>query len=129
MSINNSYRLAAYSESYVHNRAEANQHKTRVVTAVRNEKFTLNDSSAKQAQVDYSSSIDVDSLFDNSAQELFYSVSDSSSYAHRAFRESYVNSASSKYSHSQIDVKRHQGYFNQMMNFNNPSGSWVDTFN
>jgi len=25
-----------------------------------------------------------------------------------------------------IDLKRHQDYFNQMMNFDTPSGSWID---
>ncbi len=26
-----------------------------------------------------------------------------------------------------VDLKRHQNYFNQMMNFDTPSGSWIDT--
>ena len=26
-----------------------------------------------------------------------------------------------------VDLKRHQNYFNQMMRYDNPSGTWIDT--
>lgn len=36
-----------------------------------------------------------------------------------------INTAPSS-SFNNVDLKRHQNYFNSMMNYNNPAGSWVN---
>ncbi|MBO6793837.1 MAG: hypothetical protein JJ895_08005 [Balneolaceae bacterium] len=68
----------------------------------------------------------------NSAQEIHQSISDgyqelSFLTQQRAHPFAYVNSANDADSdYSQRDFKRHQNYFNQIMNYENPAGSWID---
>lgn len=70
--------------------------------------------------------------FTNAAQEIYSSVSNSFNelvnLTHQRLNPIALAglhlAPSSKFNN--IDLKRHQNYFNQMMNFDTPSGSWVD---
>ena len=72
------------------------------------------------------------SAFVNSAQELFNSMAqgleDLKAFTYESINPSnFARSFSSPGTEMhQIDLKRHQNYFNQMMNFDTPSGSWID---
>ncbi|MCR9133479.1 MAG: hypothetical protein NXI08_12915 [bacterium] len=71
-------------------------------------------------------------FINNSAQEIHQTISDgfqelSFLSQKRAHPFAYVNSSSDAQSdYNQRDLKRHQNYFNQIMNYENPAGSWVD---
>lgn len=122
MSINNSYRLASYDNLYVRNQAEQSQQKARVVSEVKHTRFTFEENSPEQT-TNTSQSSSYESYFANSAQELFYTSSNTIASGAQRFR----HTASFKEAKStQLDEKRHQNYFNQIMNFERPSGNWVD---
>ncbi len=73
-----------------------------------------------------------DFFLNNTAQEIHQTISDGfqelSFLSHqRAHPFAYVNSSSQPQSdYNQRDLKRHQNYFNQIMNYENPAGSWID---
>lgn len=66
------------------------------------------------------------------AHEIYSSVSNTfNELAHLAQHRlnplAFVNSNATPVSESNnVDLKRHQYYFNQMMSFDSPSGSWID---
>lgn len=122
MSINNSYRLASYDNLYVRNQAEQGQQKARVVSEVQHTRFTLEEHSTDNLK-NTSKTNSYESSFTNAAQELFYTSSNTIASGSQRFR----HTASFKEAKStQLDEKRHQNYFNQIMNFERPSGNWVD---
>lgn len=70
--------------------------------------------------------------FSSAAHEIYSTVSstfhelmDLTQHRLNPIAFSKINSAS-KTSFNNVDLKRHQNYFNQMMNFDTPSGNWVD---
>ncbi len=70
--------------------------------------------------------------FTSTAQEIYSSVSstfnelvDLTHNRLNPFALASLNSSQHS-SYNNLDLKRHQNYFNQMMNFDNPSGSWID---
>lgn len=73
-----------------------------------------------------------DFFLNNTAQEIHQTISDgfqelSFLSQQRAHPFAYVSSSSETQSdYNQRDLKRHQNYFNQIMNYENPAGSWID---
>lgn len=68
----------------------------------------------------------------NIAQEMYHKMSGGFNDGRSlTFERLNPNSFSSTFSsteqeYPQVEVKRHQQYFNQMMNYDNPLGRWVD---
>ena len=69
---------------------------------------------------------------DSSAKEIYFSITNSfdelirmaNVRPHPIFFSTINSEPTSKFNN--IDLKRHQNYFNQMMNYDTPSGSWID---
>lgn len=122
MSINQSYRLASYNTMYVRNQAEQSQQKARVVSEVQRSRFTYEEHSTEQSKTTAQSGT-YQSPYLNTAQELFYTSSSTNASGAQRFK----HTASFKEAKStQLDEKRHQNYFDQIINFERPSGNWVD---
>jgi len=70
--------------------------------------------------------------FSSAAQEIYTTVSGTFNElvnltSHRLNPVAFANlNAAPSSSFNNVDLKRHQNYFNQMMNFDTPVGSWID---
>ena len=130
MSINNSYRVTVQSGVVAPTRTVEGLPKNRIVTEVNPKTLTYKESTTSQSTEKLNSSFETESLFSNTAQELFYNGAEATKtvnpFAYNRFQNPVFSSASSADTSNQVEVKRHQNYFNQIMNFENPVGSWID---
>lgn len=132
MSINNTRAISHISTNSSIIRLTDGDVKHRV-SAVEEKKQTSSKSKGELYSVPEKDNQSKKNFYSSAAEEIFTKVSDGyrelaalTSKRINPLAFANINSApSSRFNN--IDLKRHQNYFNHMMEFNNPSGSWVDT--
>ncbi|MCG8372644.1 MAG: hypothetical protein MI700_03885 [Balneolales bacterium] len=129
MSISNINRSYYTNSTLDYSSAYAAQQKA--VPEVAEQKSFLEDSSSNQSFNEHKKQAGSSKFYLNVAHQLFDELTSGFEDLESATFENLHPSLFSKKSYKSgqynlIDLKRHQNYFDQMMNFDNPSGSWID---